>query len=239
MNRNSSQMDALLTAKKYSSYNNNNITKGVKTSTNDPVTIRASYIQRDNATSSINLQTQRKSGSVVGQMVGSGISSTNFAKYDHIKAKVKSRPNNATSTTVQNKFHQKKASMFEVLGRSGQGQAPSQHTKRGTEHKQPVFYQVDLTENDEGQALKAHFEQPKRSTKQPKASFDQQLQTMQEQVIKNEEPKSQSASPTKWSPSKRALYQSRSMQTFHLSESRGKQPFLPEKRLFGVERESS
>lgn len=64
---------------------------------------------------------------------------------------------------------------------------------------------------------------------------------MQSRVIKKEESRPQSLSPTKWSPSKRALYQSRSMQNFNLSELGSKQKaFLPEKRLFGAEaREAS
>lgn len=56
----------------------------------DPVTVQASYIQRNNSHSSINLQMQRMSGSVVGLMMGSGFNTHNSSlnTYNHVKSKV-------------------------------------------------------------------------------------------------------------------------------------------------------
>lgn len=64
--------------------------------------------------------------------------------------------------------------MFETTGPSGPAQSTSTNpTKKATEHKPTVFYQVDLTENDEGQALKTPDDVGKKSNNPSKTTFDQ------------------------------------------------------------------
>ena len=78
-------MNKVLSANHYSV---NKSTNRIQAST-DPVTVQASFILRNNSHSSINLQMQRQSCSVVGLMMGSGFNTHNSVKYDHIKSKVK------------------------------------------------------------------------------------------------------------------------------------------------------
>ena len=195
----------------------------------DPVVVGASYISRDNSNSAINISTQRKSGSVVGLIPSASFGNqTQQSQYGYVQAKVKTRLAMATSMTKT--YLEKRASVLEQKTRST--------AKKQNEHKQPLVYKVDLTTNEEV-PLPA----------QAQASlFDSQLQSLQRHVIKNDvgpqktgaaSKSNKSQSPTKWSPSKRALYSSKSDNDFLItgrfekSEDTHRKQFLPEKRLFG------